>query len=604
MANSVALEVPTGSNNNTKVFKKTMSKKEMYAFLIGMLGQNIIYNITGSSLTYFFQFTLLIPASIVAAMIAAARIFDALNDPIMGTIVDKTRSRWGKCRPFLIFVPIPIAIVTILSFVNFGFYDKVNNTASQNALIAGWAGSMYILWGIFYTIGDIPLWGITALLTEDDVQRNKLMGLARIIGGVGGGVVLLAMQPIALAIGGSLAGKYGASMAGSKQAWDTMLLHQDQMKELFSTLLANGTEYQVAVKASLAEINPIIAQATRQGERIGFLISSIIFSVIGGALFQVVGLGTREKIAPSEEKNSLIANFKIMWKNKPFRKIMISGVLGSPKMLLMLAAMPLITYYFASKNPLLAMVYMVLLGGALFIGNLGIMAFATKLNQKYSKKQLHIWGNAVGIIPYLGVYFMYLADPRNLVAWYWLIVAAVLFFFAGISMGLTLVIQTYMIADCVDYEEYKNNIRPDGVFFSGQTFIAKITAGIATLLSGLIYSIYGFSDANVDKVNAYVSAGQQPRLLPEFDPYMRALFVMVSIPPAIGCVLSILPMLNYPLSDKRSKEILDALIIRRAGITAKAAVDPMECKVVKLFDETIQLYDESEEDVVENAEVE
>ena len=210
MANSVALEVPTGSNNNTKVFKKTMSKKEMYAFLIGMLGQNIIYNITGSSLTYFFQFTLLIPASIVAAMIAAARIFDALNDPIMGTIVDKTRSRWGKCRPFLIFVPIPIAIVTILSFVNFGFYDKVNNTASQNALIAGWAGSMYILWGIFYTIGDIPLWGITALLTEDDVQRNKLMGLARIIGGVGGGVVLLAMQPIALAIGGSLAGKYGA----------------------------------------------------------------------------------------------------------------------------------------------------------------------------------------------------------------------------------------------------------------------------------------------------------------------------------------------------------------------------------------------------------
>ena len=603
MANSVALEIP--SNSNTKVFKKTMSKKEMYAFLIGMLGQNIIYNITGSSLTYFFQFTLLIPATTVAAMVAAARVFDALNDPIMGTIVDRTRSRWGKCRPYLIFIPFPIMIITILNFTNFGFYGDAGNSAAKNALIAGWAGAMYILWGMTYTIGDIPLWGITALLTEDDVQRNKLMGLARIVGGIGGGIVMLAMQPIALAIGNSLAGKYGVQMAGSKEAWTAMLAHQEQMKEVFSSLLASGVEYELAVKQSLALINPIIAKATRQGERIGFLISSIIFTVIGAALFQFVGLGTREKIAPSEKKYSLIDNFKIMWRNKPFRKIMISGVLGSPKMLLMLASMPLITYYFASKSPVMALVYMVLLGGTLFGGNLGVMAFVPKLNEKISKKNLHIWGNIIGIPPYLAVYFIYLIDPRNLVAWYWLIVSAVLFFFAGISMGITTVVQTYMIADCVDYEEYENNVRPDGVFFSGQTFIAKITTGIATLLSGLIYSAYGFSDANVDKVNAYVSAGQQPRLIPEFDPYMRALFVMVSIPPAIGCLLSILPMINYPLTDKKSKEILEALIIRRAGAMANITDAVIDYQTISLYGETVSLVEkvDSEEEIDSKIEV-
>lgn len=591
MANSVALEIP--SNSNKKVFKKTMSKKEMYAFLIGMLGQNIIYNITGSSLTYFFQFTLLIPAGIVAAMVAAARVFDALNDPIMGTIVDRTRSRWGKCRPYLIFVPLPIMVITILNFTNFGFYGDAENSVSRNVLIAGWAGIMYILWGIAYTVGDIPLWGLTALLTEDDVQRNKLMGLARIVGGIGGGIVMLAMQPMALAIGNALAGKYGVRLAGSQAAWDSLIAHQENMKELFSTLLAAGTKYEDARKQSLSTVSPIIAQATRQGERIGFLISSAIFAILGSALFQVVGLGTREKIAPSEEKYSLIDNFKIMWRNKPFRKIMISGIVGSPKMLLMLAAMPLITYYFASKSPVMALLYMIILGGALFAGNLGVMAFVPKLNEKYSKKNLYLWGNAIGIPPYLGVFFMYLIDPTNLVAWYWIIIAAILFFFAGISTGLTLVVQTYMIADCVDYEEHERNVRPDGVFFSGQTFIAKITMGIATLLSGLIYEIYGFTDANVNKVNAYVSAGQQPRLVPEFAPYMKALFIMVSIPPAIGCLLSILPMINYPLTDKKSKEILEALIVRRAGVTA--TVDSvMDYKTISLYGETVSLVEKED----------
>lgn len=594
MSEAVAINMPSGSNK--KVFRKTMSKKEMYAFLIGMLGQNMIYSITGSSLTYFFQFTLLIPAAVVAAMVAAARVFDALNDPIMGTIVDRTRTKWGKCRPYLIFIPIPIMIVTILNFVNFGFYSDANSIA-KNVLIVGWAGIMYILWGVFYTVGDIPLWGITALLTEDDVQRNKLMGLARIVGGIGGGIVMLAMQPLALAIGGMLAQKYGVSYAGSKEAWSAMLVQQETMKELFSQLLANGTDYTLAVSKSLKNINPIIAQATRQGERIGFLISSLIFAVMGTVLFQVVGLGTREKIAPSEKKYTLKDNFKIMWRNKPFRRIMISGVLGSPKMLLMLASMPLITYYFASKSPTMALLYMVILGGSLFGGNLGVMAFAPALNKKYSKRKLHIWGNALGILPYLGVFVIYLIDPTNLVAWYWVIIAAILFFFAGISMGITHVVQTFMIADCVDFEEYENNVRPDGVFFSGQTFIAKITTGIATLLSGLIYKAYGFSDANVAKVNDYVSAGQIPRLIPEFAPYMKSLFIMVSIPPAIGCLLSILPIINYPLTDKKCKEIIDILVARRAGVVEGEAAY-IDSHTITLFGETTSLVEESEVDTL------
>lgn len=561
MDNTVS--VPSNQGTMT-ITKKLMDKKEMWAFLIGMLGQNIIFNILGASITYYFQFTLLIPAGIVSAIVTAARVWDAFNDPIMGTIVDRTRTRWGKCRPFLLFVPIPIMVVTILNYVNFGFYG-VNSSKAMNALIAGWAGFMYILWGMVYTIGDIPLWGITALMTEDEQQRQKVQSLARIAGSIGGGVVLLAMQPIALAIGKALTQKIGVGLAGSAAEWNSIVSSAQTISEGFKKALESGASYDIAVK-SLDNINPILAEATRQGERWGFLIIAAILAVLGTALFQLVGLGTKEKIAPSTKKYTLKDNFRIMWQNEPFRRIMISGILGSPKMLIMLAAMPLVTYYFASKNAMLALVYMVLLGGGLFAGNLGIMAFAVKLTQKYSKRKLSIWGNAIGIPPYLMIFIAYLIAPTGLTQWYWILLLMLIFFVAGASMGITTVMQTIMISDCVDYEEHKTGVRPDGIFFSGQTFIAKITMGIATGLSGLIYSIFKFSDTNVKKVNDYVAAGISPKDVVEFQPYMMALFFMVSIPPAIGSLLSIFPFLKYPLTDAKSKRILDELIVRRRNI--------------------------------------
>lgn len=133
-------------------------------------------------------------------------------------------------------------------------------------------------------------------------------------------------------------------------------------------------------------------------------------------------------------------------------------------------------------------------------------------------------------------------------------------------MGLTTVLQSLMIADCVDYEEYKNGVRPDGVFFSGQTFIAKLTSGIATILGGIAYSVVGFTDSEIAKVNDYISAGLIPREIPDFNPYMMILFFIVSVPPAIGCILSVIPTWNYCLDDDRHNKILAALNARRHGI--------------------------------------
>lgn len=560
MSDVSAQTIPVGSVEQ-KPTLRTYTSRERNFYLAGLVGQNIIYNVVGAALSYYFQFTLAIPAIIVTVLMAIARVWDALNDPIMGTIVDKTRTKWGKCRPYLIYIPMPIFVITTLCFVNFGFYE-VGQTA-MNALIVAWAAVTYLLWEIAYTVGDIPLWGVTSLMTEDEKARNKLLSMARIFGGIGAGVSLLAMQPAALAIGGFISEPIGVKLAGSEEAWQAIVAESEANTAAFNEGLNENIPYEELEQYLV--VNPILSEATRQGERWGFLIAAAAFGLLGAALFQLCGPNIKERVPSSEKRYTLKENVKIMFGNKPFRQILLSGILGSPRMLIQIAAMPLINYYFANKDALMAIVYMALLGGGVFVGQFVAMGIAPKILTKVSKKNLYNYSNLAGVIPFMFLYIAYVADPGGLANWYWVAVLFFIFIIAGASLGFATVLQSYMIADCIDYEEYIHGVRPDGVFFAGQTFIAKLQSGIATIISGIFYAIYKFSDSEVEKVNNYISAGIMPRTVPEFEPYMRVLFVIVSIPPAIGCILTVLPTWKYCLDDAEHKRILAELAARRSA---------------------------------------
>lgn len=494
----------------------TYTKGERNVYLLSMAGQNIIYNIIGAALAYYFQFVILIPALIVGVLMTVARVWDALNDFIMGTFVDKTRSKWGKCRPYLIYVPIPILIITILCFISFGFYGE---SLGKNILIVAWGSIMYILWGMTYTIGDIPLWGVTALMTEDSHDRNKLLSFARIAGGIGGGVVMLSIIPLSLKFGGMLTAALNISAAN--------------------------------------------------GERWGFLLAAALFAVIGTALYQLCGFKIKERVVSSEKKPSLKENFITMKNNKPFMQIMLSGILGSPKMLIAIAAMPLINYYFATKDPGMSMVYMIILGGGMFLGNFTGMGIAPALLKKFKKKNIYNISNLSSALPFAAIFITYLATPRGELATSipLIIFFTFLFMINGFFSGLVTVLQSYMIADCIDYEEHKSGNRPDGIFFAGQTFIAKLTTGIATILGAIAYAAVGFSDAAIEGLNEYIAnIGPNdllPREMPIYDNYMMILFFIVSIPPAIGCLLSVIPTWKYELDDDLHKKIILELNERR-----------------------------------------
>jgi len=153
---------------------------EGVAFGIAGFGQNLICTIIGSYLTIFMTDAIGFPALSVAFLMLFTRLFDALNDPIMGSIVDRTRTKWGKCRPFLLWMPIPIAVMTILCFLP--IYP--NNPGGFAAISV-----VYVVWSVVYTIADVPYWGLSTAMTSNTVKRANMLTVARLLCTAGAGLV-------------------------------------------------------------------------------------------------------------------------------------------------------------------------------------------------------------------------------------------------------------------------------------------------------------------------------------------------------------------------------------------------------------------------------
>jgi Na+/melibiose symporter-like transporter len=173
--------------------------KEALAYSVAGFGQNFICTIIGSYITVFMTDALLFGAdgvmvgslkgaTAVALLMLGARVFDAFNDPIMGSVVDKTRTKWGKCRPYLKWMAIPIGIMTILCFLPVFSAEKVYN-GTQTSMAFAIIGIIYVLWSVAYTIADVPYWGLSTCLTNNTVTRGNILTVARMFCTVGAGIV-------------------------------------------------------------------------------------------------------------------------------------------------------------------------------------------------------------------------------------------------------------------------------------------------------------------------------------------------------------------------------------------------------------------------------
>ena len=173
--------------------------KNMLMFSLGTIGRDFLYFLFNSFLMTFILFTKTIDNKMltaVGAIIVVARIFDALNDPIMGGIVENTRTKWGKYKPWqLLGAVLTGAIIISVFCVKLDGWSYI-----------GFLAFAYLMFSITFTMNDISYWGMLPSLTSDEHERNKLTSCAQLLASAGIG---LASLLIPLFTTGSLA-KWGA----------------------------------------------------------------------------------------------------------------------------------------------------------------------------------------------------------------------------------------------------------------------------------------------------------------------------------------------------------------------------------------------------------
>lgn len=148
-----------------------LSMKEKYSFGIGAIGKDAVYAIVSIYLMFYFTDVLGIAAGFVGGLFFVARIWDAINDPIMGLIVDNTRTRWGKFRPWILIGTLVNSVGLIFLFTDCGL--------TGNALYI-YVSVIYILWGMTYTLMDVPYWSMLPNLTSDKEEREEVSVIPRI----------------------------------------------------------------------------------------------------------------------------------------------------------------------------------------------------------------------------------------------------------------------------------------------------------------------------------------------------------------------------------------------------------------------------------------
>ncbi len=170
-----------------------LTGKEKVSYGLGAVGKDMVYMLSASYILYYYQDILGVSAIAMGVILMAARVFDAFNDPIMGVLVAKTRTKWGKFRPWLFVGTILNAVVLFVMFAA--------PPALDGPGLVVYAAVTYIVWGVTYTMMDIPYWSMIPAFTEGGRERESLSTLARSCAGVGSAIVTIITMPCVMMLG-------------------------------------------------------------------------------------------------------------------------------------------------------------------------------------------------------------------------------------------------------------------------------------------------------------------------------------------------------------------------------------------------------------------
>lgn len=488
--------------------KKYIPKKEFTAYAVGALGQGMIYAIMSSYISDFYLNVLRVTPIFVLMLMLLARVWDAINDPLMGMIVDAANPKHGKMKTYLLATPIPVAILTILLFLA----PNISDTAKMV-----YASVTYVLWGMIYTMSDVPFWSLPNAMTPNPDERGKILSISRTTNGIGSAVPMA----IFMALGFILPSVTGLS----------------------------GLEL----------------------EKTKYMTIAIIASVLGNILFARVYFKTKERVnipKPAKEKGQPSA-LKLIFTCKPLMLVVVMGILASARYMYQAAAIHVARYSFyigkdltgltveETEKALQSSISTVntVFAVATAVGMFGTMLLIPKLIEKFSYKAIIVSTCILGCVSSLIMFFI---GYEN----FWACVPFLVI--SCVPCGAINAVSSAMVGDCLDYMEWKTGRRENALGNACQSFVSKLGNAVSTSFIVLMYII-----VNLDINTIGTSYTANPTLM---DPSIRqGMFSLVSIIPGVSLLLCCIPIFFYNITGDYKKKITEELNDRR--IAAGMVID-------------------------------
>ena len=266
--------------------KKYVSNKEFYMYCVGGAGQGMIYAIMSSYISDFYTNVMQLPLIFVLLLMLLARVWDAINDPMMGMLVDRTTTKWGKMKPYILWAVVPIAVLSFLMFY-------IPDGFSKNQLMI-YAGIVYVLWGMVYTIADVPFWSLPNVMTPNPDERGKVISVGKTVNGVGSALPMLIFAVLGFVV---------------------------------PKLLPNAS--------------------TVEQDKYKYILIAVIASVLGGLLYASSYFFVKERVnipnKPRRDKSEP-STLKRILKCKPLMLVVIMGILSSGRYLVQAASVHVARY--------------------------------------------------------------------------------------------------------------------------------------------------------------------------------------------------------------------------------------------------------------------
>ncbi len=481
-----------------------ISRNETTSFAVGAMGQGMIYAMMSSYISDYYVNVLQLPLMFVLLLMLLARVWDAINDPLMGVLVDRRTTKRGKMKPYIIYASVPIAILTILMYLS--------PNLSTNTLMV-YSAIVYVAWGMIYTMADVPFWSLPNVMTPNAEERGSVISFGRTLNGVGS-----AVPEVLFLLGGFL------------------------------------LPYVIDSSDALAY------------NKKKYLIIAIITVAIGIILYINSYFHVKERVIIPDKKPvpGEPSRLSRILKCKPLMLVIAMGSLSSGRYMIQAAAIHVARYAFyigpdltglsaaertAAIDASVSSVKTIFQVCAI-VGMFGAMLFMPVLMKKFDYKKIVITTCLLGFVSSIFT---------TLIGWFTSNLYACIPFIliSCIPLGVLNVISYAMIGDCLDYMELTTGYRDNALGSACQGFVNKLGNALSTCGIVIMYMFIGIDPQNMLSSDVIVAATELTKA------QNFGMFSLVSIVPGVSLLLCSIPMFFYKISGKEKERIMTELAEKR-----------------------------------------